>query len=141
MSKKVTVELPDALYQAVDQMASAAGVTPSEIIAAQVAQQVATRDTDGNSHGSPTAEPVHPNIQKLLQQVATQKAITFDQALFQWKTKYGNKVRKALSDEERKAWHDQLRRHAGAVDSGDLHSADNDRIDAALTAEYENPHR
>jgi hypothetical protein len=141
MSKKVTIELPDAVYQAVDQLASAAGVSPGEMIAAQVARQLATSGTDENSHRSPTEEPVHPDIRKILQNVAVQKGMTIDQILLEWKTKYGHKVRKALSDLERKACHDRLRRYAGAVNSGDPRSADNDRIDAELTAEYQNPHR
>jgi len=141
MGKKVTVELPDALVQLVEQMASAAGVTPGEIIAAQVAQQLTTSGKDGNSMVLPAGTSVHPDIQKLLQQVASRKNMPIDQVLFQWKTKYGSKIRHNLADSERKACLHPLHRYAGAVSSGDSHSADNDRIDAELAAEYENPHR
>src|SRR5260370_14839012 len=138
MSKKVTVELPDSLIHLVEQMACAAGVSPGEIISAQIAQQLAT---SGSSLALPTSESVHPDIQELLKRVASQKDMTIDQTLFQWKTKYASKIRKNLADPERKAWLDQLRRYARAVNSGDSQSADNDRIDAELTAEYEDPHR
>jgi len=139
MSKKVTVELPDFLIHLVEQMASAAGVTPGEIISAHIAQQLAT--SGANSLALPTSESVHPDIQELLKRVASQKDMTIDQALLQWKTKYASKMRKTLADPERKSWLDQLRRYAGAVNSGDSQSADNDRIDAELATEYGNPHR
>jgi hypothetical protein len=37
------------------------------------------------------------------------------------------------------AW-ERLRRHAGAISSGDPHGSDNERIDADLAREYIDPH-
>jgi hypothetical protein len=45
---------------------------------------------------------------------------------------------KPLDPAESEAAWERLRRHFGAVDSGDPHSADNDRIDADLAREYGN---
>src|SRR5207244_9237854 len=128
-------------YQVVDQMASAAGVSPGEIIAAQVAEHLATNGTDLASPALPSRESIRPDIRKLLEQVAFQKDMTIDQAVLEWKTKYGKKVGKALTESERKASLNRVRRHAGAVNSGDPRSADNDRIDADLAAEYQNRNR
>jgi hypothetical protein len=89
----------------------------------------------------PSSESVHPDIHKLLEQVALQKGMTIDQAVLEWKNKYGKKAWKASTDPERKANLNRVRRHAGAVQSGDPHSADNDRIDADLAAEYQHRNR
>lgn len=140
MSKKVTVELSDALIHAVEQMAAAAGVSPGEFIAEQVAHQLAATGTNGNALTQPSADSVQPDIQQILQRIATEKNISLDQLLVQWKTQYGSTTRKSIMDPERKARLDQLRRYSGAVNSGASDSADNQRIDAELAAEYANSH-
>ena len=45
-----------------------------------------------------------------------------------------------LSKEEHDAAWERLLRHAGSFNSGDPHSADNDRIDADLAREYGSAH-
>ena len=50
------------------------------------------------------------------------------------------KPRPILTPEEYEAARQRLMRHAGAVNSGDPNSADNERIDADLAREYANNH-
>ena len=54
--------------------------------------------------------------------------------------KHAPKPRSELTAEERRAARERLRRHMGAVNSGDPHSADNERIDADLAREYGSTH-
>ena len=55
--------------------------------------------------------------------------------------RYGPKPCPPLAEEERQAARERLLRFAGAVNSGDPRSADNDRIDADLAREYNNTHQ
>ncbi len=50
------------------------------------------------------------------------------------------KRREDLTPQEYEAARQRLMRHAGAVNSGDPNSADNERIDADLMREYANNH-
>ena len=51
------------------------------------------------------------------------------------------KPRPILTPEKREAVMARLRRHAGAVNSSDPNSADNERVDADLAREYGNNHK
>lgn len=50
------------------------------------------------------------------------------------------KPRSILTPDEREAAHKRLRQYAGAASSGDMDSANNERIDADLAREYANNH-
>ncbi len=52
----------------------------------------------------------------------------------------GRKPRPVLTPEEYEAALSRLKRHAGAVDSGDPDSANNERIDEDLAREYGSSH-
>ena len=56
--------------------------------------------------------------------------------LAQWRADMQMLKHRQITDAERRAALAALRRFSGAVDSGDLHSADNERIDADLAREY-----
>jgi hypothetical protein len=80
------------------------------------------------------------DIDALLRQVAAQTGRSFEEVKAEWKAAVAPKPRPPLSEEERRAARERLRRRAGAVSSGDPHSADNDRIDADLAREYGSTH-
>jgi hypothetical protein len=79
-------------------------------------------------------------IYELLQTVAGQMGLSTEEVALEWLARLAPKPRPKLTEEERQAAWQRLQRHAGAVDSGDPHSADNDRIDADLIREYADPH-
>ena len=58
----------------------------------------------------------------------------------EWLARTVHKPRPELSEEERRAAMADLLRFAGAADSGDPHSANNERIDEDLAREYGNSH-
>jgi LPS sulfotransferase NodH len=58
----------------------------------------------------------------------------------EWLAEHEPKPRPNLTEEESKAAWERLLRHAGSVETGDPHSADNERIDADLAREYANNH-
>lgn len=60
--------------------------------------------------------------------------------VLEWLARHAPKPRPQLTEEERKAARERLRQHAGAVNSGDPNSADNDRIDEDLAREYDSTH-
>src|SRR4051812_13000568 len=74
------------------------------------------------------------------EQVAARTGRTTEALVLEYLAKHAPKPRPQLSEEERQAAHKRLMSHAGAVNSGDPHSADNDRIDADLAREYGNAH-
>ncbi|MBI3949326.1 MAG: hypothetical protein HY314_02565 [Acidobacteria bacterium] len=83
---------------------------------------------------------IQDEIYELLQQVAVQTGRTTEEVVLEWLLRYSPKPRPPLSEEESRAAMERLLRHAGAANSGDPHSADNERIDADLAHEYGNTH-
>ena len=70
------------------------------------------------------------------QQMAAKYGNTVEECVLEFLLKYGPKPRPRLVEEERQAARERLLRFAGAVNSGDQRSADNDRIDEDLASEY-----
>ncbi|MEK6320713.1 MAG: hypothetical protein AABN33_03405 [Acidobacteriota bacterium] len=91
MSKTLTFEIPEELYEAFDHIAQRDGKTTEQVALEYLSRRAAER-------------------------------------------------RPKLSDEERQAARERLLRYAGAVNSGDPDSADNERIDADLAREYASTH-
>jgi len=58
----------------------------------------------------------------------------------EWLAAHEPKPSPTLTEDESQAAWERLLRHAGSVESGDPHSADNERIDADLAREYANDH-
>ncbi len=79
-------------------------------------------------------------IYELLQTVAGQMGRSTEEVALEWLARYAPRSHQQLTEAERQAAWQRLRRHAGAADSGDPHSADNDRIDDDLIREYADPH-
>lgn len=92
MEHKLTVTLPDEIYQPLIEAALRQGRTPEEVVVEQLAKSTLT----------------------------TRRA--------------------SLSVDEARDAEARFARHFGAWDSGDPHSADNDRIDADLAREYAATH-
>lgn len=91
MSKTLTYDIPEELYESFDHIAQRDGKTTEQVALEYLARRAAER-------------------------------------------------RPKLSEEERRAAHDRLLRYAGAVNSGDPNSADNERIDVDLAREYASTH-
>jgi hypothetical protein len=140
MSKTVLVEIPDAIYDALQQMASTTGATPAEMIVAQLVRHLAVSDGRTEPQPEPIRECVHPDILAILEQVAPKMGKSMDEAILNWKARYGAKTPPQLSPAERRTARDRLLKHAGAIDTGDPNSSDNERIDADLAREYQSTH-
>jgi hypothetical protein len=80
------------------------------------------------------------DLDELLRRVAASMGRPFEEVKAQFQATCGPKPDPHLSQEERRAARERLRRHAGALNSGDPHSADNERIDADLAREYGSTH-
>ncbi len=83
---------------------------------------------------------VPDEVFEVCQQMAEKQGRTVEECVMEFLLKYGPKPRPKLTEEESRAAWERLRRHFGAVNSGDPHSADNDRIDADLAREYGSTH-
>jgi len=79
-------------------------------------------------------------IYEILEQRAAREGRTTESVALEWLTKTVHKPRPKLSEEERRAAMEDLLQFAGAVDSGDPRSADNERIDEDLAREYGSSH-
>lgn len=79
-------------------------------------------------------------IYEILERRAAQEGRTTESVAIEWLNSVQPKPRPKLSEEERRAAIERFRRHAGAVSSGDPHSADNERIDEDLAREYASTH-
>lgn len=83
---------------------------------------------------------VTDEVYEACRQMAAKYGGTVEQHVLRFLAKHGPKPRPPLTDEESRAAWERLLRHAGAVSSGDPHSADNERIDADLAHEYGSTH-
>ena len=79
-------------------------------------------------------------IYEVLEQRAAREGRTTESVALEWLAKTVHKPRPKLSEEERRAAMEDLLQFAGAVDSGDPRSADNERIDEDLAREYGSSH-
>ena len=79
-------------------------------------------------------------IYEILEQRAAREGRTTESVALEWLAKTVHKPRPKLSEEERRAAMEDLLQFAGAVDSGDPRSADNERIDEDLAREYGSSH-
>jgi len=83
---------------------------------------------------------VPEEVYEVCQQIMAKCGRTVEECVMEFLLKYGPKPRLKLTEEEDQAAWERLLRHFGAVNSGDPHSADNERIDADLAREYGNIH-
>jgi predicted transcriptional regulator len=83
---------------------------------------------------------VSDEVYEACQQIAAQYGRTEEEVVLEWLAKRAKKKHTKLTEAESRAAWERLLRHAGAVNSGDPHSADNDRIDADLVREYGSSH-
>ena len=82
-----------------------------------------------------------PNeLYEVFEREAAQTGRAVEAVAIEFMAKYGPKPRPKLSEEELRESRERLFRHAGAANSRDSRSADNDRIDADLAREYANTH-
>ena len=83
---------------------------------------------------------VSDDLYEAFQQIASKSGRMVEDVALDWLAKHTRKPRPPLTDEaSQEAWQ-RLRRYAGAMESGDPRSADNERIDADLVAEHGKTH-
>lgn len=83
---------------------------------------------------------VSDEIYGVIQQMAAVSGRSAETVALEWLARYMPKPRLLLSSREAAAAWKRLRRHAGAVNSGDARAADNERIDADLAGEFAGTH-
>ena len=88
----------------------------------------------------PLTFEIPDEIYEILEQQAAREGRKTESVALEWLNSCQPTPRLKLTDEERRAAMEDLLRFAGAVNSGDPHSADNDRIDVDLAREYGSSH-
>jgi predicted transcriptional regulator len=147
MSHTVVLRLSDEDYAPIEREAAATGRTPAEIIVEQLRGRIAppSRRDEPDARGEErpaaagdivTYEEVQSLFAETARQLAAERGRPAEEILAEMKAKMRPKPRPPLSEAERQAALAELLKHAGAVDSGDPNSGDNDRIDADLAREY-----
>ncbi len=142
MSQVLTLELPDELYQAVTKAAEEEGQTAAAWIAAQLPQVLP----------APLARPDYHELRRqilerdyeFLLQLAPYPNLTFEQFTDLWVEQCIAGMPQPRMPEEQRAAREAdkefIRRFAGALNSGNPRSGDNEQIDADLAREYESTH-
>jgi hypothetical protein len=151
MSHTIVLHLTDEDYAPIEREAAATGRTPAEIIVAQLRERASRSNgqrqqsaqpepapaaSAGESASSITHELAQASIAATARQMAAESGRPAEESLAELKARLRPKARPPLSEAERQAAWQRLRRHFGAVDSGDPRSADNERLDADLAREY-----
>jgi predicted component of type VI protein secretion system len=147
MSHTVVLRLSDEDYAPIEREAAATGRTPAEIIVARLRGDAAPSDGRQVLSAQPSQSPapssdivdeaaVRAAFMVVAQEKAAQTGRDVEEVLAEIRAKYRPLPRQPLSEAERQAALAQLLKFAGAVDSGDPNSGDNERIDADLAREY-----
>jgi hypothetical protein len=134
MSQTLTLELPDEIYEAVRQAAEATGKPPAEWITTNLSQLLPAREAMETRLALAKAK------EEAIAQMAAKLGKTREDVAAEWRARYGSKRAPQFTEDERRAARERLRRYAGALSSGDPHSADNERIDEDLAREYGSTH-
>jgi hypothetical protein len=134
LPEEMTSELPEEMYEAVKEAAEATGKPPAEWMTMNLPQLLPSREVLETRLALARAK------EEAIAQMAARTGKAKAEVAAEWRAKYGPKPPPQLTEEERKAAWEQLRRHMGAVSSGDPRSADSDRIDADLAREYGSTH-
>ncbi len=83
---------------------------------------------------------IHDDIYEILEIRSKQEGRPIEELAIEFLASVAPKPRPKLTEEERRAADEKMLKYAGAVDSGDPHSADNERIDEDLAREYGSTH-
>lgn len=83
---------------------------------------------------------VPDELYQAFEQIAQRDGRPVDAVALEWLAKEANSRKPPLSDAERRAARKELLEFAGAADTGDPHSCDNERIDSDLAREYGSSH-
>jgi hypothetical protein len=83
---------------------------------------------------------VPDELYEAFEQMAAKQGRTTEAVALEWLARNAPPPRPVLTAEQRREALEKLLRHAGAVNSGNPRSADNERIDADLAREYESTH-
>ena len=83
---------------------------------------------------------VPDELYQAFEQTAAREGRRLDALTLEFLAEYARHGCPQPTAEERRAARELLRCHMGAVDSGDSHSGDNERIDADLAREYSSTH-
>jgi hypothetical protein len=145
MSRTVTLELSDEDYARIEQEADATGRTPTEVIAATLHRHAsllawvappASDEATPQVSGPITASEVEQAFRISAERIAARTGQPPEEIIAETKAKIRAVMRPPLSEEERLAARKRMEAFFGVFDSGDPHSADNERIDADLAREY-----
>lgn len=79
---------------------------------------------------------VPDELYEAFEQVAAKRGITTEAVALEWMARRAASQPPPLTDEQRREAMEKLMRHAGAVNSNNTRSADNEQIDADLAREY-----
>ncbi|MDR7465052.1 MAG: hypothetical protein QN209_10245 [Armatimonadota bacterium] len=142
MSKTLT--LNDAEYEAVRRAAQTQGLTPEAWIAQAAHRLLDSKADQGDGMLSvadispyPGLEHAPDYMQAWAERRAAERGGTPEEHLRAWWEKMTPRSMPALTDKEQEKVRRRMRRHFGAVSSGDPHSADNERIDRDLMRYYQ----
>ena len=83
---------------------------------------------------------VPDELYQAFEQIAERDGRSVDAVALEWLAKEASRPKPKLSEEERRAARKELLEFAGAANTGDPHSCDNERIDADLAREYASTH-
>jgi hypothetical protein len=81
---------------------------------------------------------VPDEVYEALEQAAAKQGRTTEAVALEYLARHAPQQRPQLTEEQRREAREKLLRYAGAVNSGNSHSADNEQIDADLAREYGN---
>lgn len=158
MSKTVMLELEDTDYDALVREAQQIGMRVEELAAQRWRQKFLTNTrrlapevnaNDSLTLATPAAQVqdlaypaypgfavLRPEVQAVAHALAARKGGTADQHAQVWWTSLAPKTLSDPTQEAQMQAEQKVKSYFGSIDSGDPHSADNDRIDTDLARHY-----
>lgn len=136
MSHTIVLELSDEDFAAIQRVAATINRTPAEAILDKLRRHGVLDDDDMLRRRAATKAAVDAALSEVAQEMAAKAGQTPDEFIAAWRDDMQAQVSPGGSEEDEKLTLARLQPFCGAVRGGDPRSADNERIDADLAAEY-----
>jgi hypothetical protein len=140
VSHTITLEVSDENFAAIRRVAATTGQPEAEVILDRLRRHGPLESDATRRRREATGAAIEAAIAEATRETAARTGKTPEDVARAWRASLLAQLPGQRTDEDERITLARLLPFCGAVSSGDPHSADNDRIDADLAAEYAATH-
>jgi hypothetical protein len=140
VSHTITLEVSDEDFAALRRVAATTGQTPAEVILDRLRRYGPLESDEMRRRREVTEAAIDAAVAEVTRRTAARTGQTPEEVAREWRASLHAQLPARRTDDDERITLARLLPFRGAASSGDPHSADNDRIDADLAAEYAATH-